>query len=119
MKELNLTIPWPPTVNTYYRAINRGRFATQILSKKARQYKKDVLRSVQVNLGPLTGRLALTIYLHPPTKHKIDIDNRVKAVQDSLTAAGIWLDDSQIDELTVYRCDIIKGGKAVVKVKEI
>ena len=67
----------------------------------------------------LSGRISVTIYLHAPTRRKYDLDNRVKAIQDVLTTSGVYLDDEQIDQLLVYRCEIIKGGRAVVVIKEI
>jgi crossover junction endodeoxyribonuclease RusA len=45
-----------------------------------------------------------------------DIDNRVKAALDALTHAGVYDDDSQIDELFVARGDIVKGGRCQVMV---
>jgi len=119
MKQLDLILPWPPSVNGYWRSIARGKYATQILSKKAREYKAAVQGIVGIVDETLPGRLAVTIYLHPPTRRSFDVDNFSKAIFDSLTSAGVWQDDSQIDELTIYRCEIIKGGRAVVKIREI
>jgi crossover junction endodeoxyribonuclease RusA len=45
-----------------------------------------------------------------------DIDNRVKAALDALTHAGVYDDDSQIDELLVCRGEIVKGGRLGVMV---
>jgi len=36
-----------------------------------------------------------------------------------LTAAGVWDDDSQIDELSIQRKPVMKGGKIVVTVEAI
>ena len=59
---------------------------------------------------PLTCRLGLKLVLNVPDKRKRDISNCVKAVEDSLTKAGVWLDDSQIDRLIVERGVQTKGG---------
>jgi crossover junction endodeoxyribonuclease RusA len=55
----------------------------------------------------------------PPTRRKSDLDNQFKAILDSLTAAGVWDDDSQIDELSIARKPVMKGGKIVVTVEAI
>jgi crossover junction endodeoxyribonuclease RusA len=47
------------------------------------------------------------------------LDNVLKAANDALTHAGVWLDDEQIDELTVIRREKVKGGKMIVEINEI
>jgi len=108
-------LPWPPSVNTYYRAIG-GR---NILSKNGREYPKKC----KIAIGfyphePLAGRLVVLIDLFPPDRRKRDIDNHVKAILDALTKCRIWKDDSQIDVLLVNRREVVKAGKAIVTVKE-
>ena len=61
-------------------------------------------------------RLHVIINLHPPTKRVFDCDNFAKACCDSLTKAGVWNDDSQIDHLEIVRCDVCKGGMLVVSI---
>lgn len=60
-------------------------------------------------------RLEVHIRLHPATRARQDIDNRVKACLDALTHAGVMDDDSQVDVLIVDRGEVIKGGKSVVR----
>lgn len=52
---------------------------------------------------PLTGRLKVTFVLVPPTAHRRDLDNHLKAAQDALTHAGFWRDDGQVDDLRIVR----------------
>ena len=117
----HLTLPWPPSVNGYWRSIQRGKYATQILSQRAREYQA-LVKSI-VGFRPLatrhTGRLRVAIILHPPTRRKVDLDNFNKGLLDSLTKAGVWEDDSQIDDLRIIRGEIIKGGRAAVTIEEI
>lgn len=114
---MQIVLPWPPSVNGYWRSY-RGR---QILSQKARAYRKSAMRHVLACKANkhLTGRLAVDIELYPPNRMKIDIDNRIKALLDVMEHAGVYQDDSQIDKLTVERCEIEKHGAAVVKIKTI
>ena len=124
---LKFVLPWPPSTNAYYRAIVRTKlvngklthYPAAILSEKARAYKGKVKLAVGFFPVPLSGPVAVSMVLHPPTKRKYDIDNRFKAVLDSLTAAGVWLDDSQVVELQAAKGDIIKSGQVVVRIMEV
>lgn len=110
-----LTLPWPPTVNNYYRAVN-GR---SIISAAGRAYRKAVADQVFIQGGArcFAGRLEVTIVAHVPDRRKRDLDNLCKATLDSLTHAGVWLDDEQIDGLSIRRGPI--GGMLKVTVKEV
>jgi crossover junction endodeoxyribonuclease RusA len=112
-----LTLPFPPSVNGYWRNIN-GR---TLISAKGRAYKKAVARLAQWNYAAkqLESRLEVVVILHPPDRRKRDIDNSMKALLDSMQAAGVYLDDSQIDRLAIERGEIKKGGAAIVTISEI
>ena len=68
---------------------------------------------------PLEGRLGVSINAHPPDARRRDLDNLFKSVLDSLQHANVFLDDSQIDFLSIHRCAKIAGGKLDVFVEEI
>ena len=110
-------LPFPPTVNHIWKSSGKTRY----LSKEYEAF----LGMVQVIVGrervPKFGekRLAVSIKLHGPNKRKYDIDNRVKAVLDSLVRAGVMDDDEQVDSLAVTREEIIKGGLCVVWIGEM
>ena len=112
-----LNLPYPPSVNTYYR---RGRFATY-LSQAGRKYKEDVAEALIEQSAPKLGdaKLKISMILRPRDKRKIDIDNRIKAVLDSLQDAGLFDDDYQIDELSIIRGEPIKDGRLVVIIEQI
>ena len=114
---ITLTLPFPPSVNGYWRNIN-GR---TLISAKGRAYKKAVARLAQWNYAAkqLESRLEVLVILHPPDRRKRDIDNSMKALLDSMQAAGVYLDDSQIDRLAIERGEIKKGGAAIVTISEI
>jgi len=117
-KTLKLTLPWPPSVNGYWRAV-KGR---QILAKKGREYKKQVALSVISQGGKkwLPGRLNVAVDLYPPDKRRRDVDNfGGKALLDALGNAGVYNDDSQIDELHIVRREIVKGGMVRVVIEQV
>lgn len=115
---IDLTLPWPPSTNSIWRNV-AGR---TLLSRKGRQYRKDVASAVaeQHQGQPLAGRLAVSVTLLPPDRRKRDIDNHGgKALLDALTHAGVWVDDEQIDRLTIVRGERERGGLALVEITEV
>ena len=113
-----LTLPFPPSVNTYYR---RGAHATY-MSKQGREYKCKVSDYIAESGTPKLGaaRLSLEIVLWPKDKRKYDIDNRIKALLDSLQDAGVFDDDEQIDQINIFRgTGEVKGGQAKVIIEVI
>ena len=112
---INLTLPWPPSTNTYYRNIA----GKTLISAKGREYRAAVADQVLIQRGAklLAGRLAVVIVAHVPDKRRRDLDNLLKSALDSLTHAGVWLDDSQIDSLTISRGPV--GGMLKVSVREV
>lgn len=109
-----ITIPYPPSVNTYWGFRGHRRF----LTPKANQFKSAVAQIVsqqQINFG--NQRLEISITLYPPDRRIRDIDNVVKSTFDALVQASAFVDDSCIDVLLVQRGEVTKGGKAVVVIK--
>lgn len=67
----------------------------------------------------MTGRLGVTIHCHVPDHRRRDLGNLEKCLCDSLTNAGIWEDDSQIDDLRLVRASKVEGGMVRVEIREI
>jgi len=123
MKEIYLTLPWPPTSNSYHTHTKRGIF----ISKKGRAFRDAVVReSIEQSAYNLKIdlRLNFDVILYPPNRRICDLDNRIKALQDSLSfstkqpLAGVWGDDAQIDYLQVYRGVIVPNGRCLIRVSE-
>ena len=118
MARLEITLPWPPSVNHYWRHVG----ARTLISKAGRQYREDVGAAVLEARAsgwdvPVLGRLAVTILVRPPDKRRRDLDNLLKAPLDALEAAGVYDDDSQIDSLEIRRGEVgVCGGWLVVVV---
>ena len=92
------------------------------MSKQGRDYKKAVADYISESNTPKLGsaRLYLEVVLWPKDKRKYDIDNRVKALLDSLQDAGVFDDDEQIDQINVYRgTGVVKGGQARVMIETL
>jgi len=110
--KINLTIPFPPSVNTYWGFKGSRRF----LTSRAKVFKSAVaaefMRSGHEGFG--NARLAVTIKLYPPDRRVRDIDNVVKSTLDALCQAGVFADDGQIDMLHVTREQVIKFGAAEI-----
>lgn len=111
---IELTLPFPPTLNTYYRNVN----GVMKISEKGRAYSKAVADQVLIQRGAkhLTGRLSVAILAYVPDKRRRDLDGMFKALLDSLTKAGVWGDDSQIDALQITRMPV--GGMMKVRINE-
>lgn len=62
------------------------------------------------------ARLEMQVTLYPKDRRKQDIDNRIKALWDALTDAGVFDDDEQIDVLMVQRGAIKKNGGCLVMI---
>jgi crossover junction endodeoxyribonuclease RusA len=112
------TAPFPPSINGYWRTV-RNR---QIISKRGRDYRASILKYFKI-LGLedllIDKRVKVSMMLNPPTLRSYDVDNFTKAVFDGMTHAGFWVDDSQMQELTVIKGEKIKGGNVIVKVEII
>lgn len=115
-----VTLPWPPSTNRIWRNVAVSGKPRTLLSQEGRVYRKAAANACLVAKlagKQLSGRLALQLVVQAPDRRARDLDNMVKAVQDALTHAGVWLDDSQIDRLLVERGPVVKGGMVSVTVE--
>ena len=115
MADFDINLPFPPSVNAWKTPF-RNRM---ILSKRGREYRKEVadkLRLLGLDGEMLASNLSVSITLNPPSLRRYDVDNFTKSLFDALTTAGFWLDDSQVQSMTVEKGEKVKGGSAVVKV---
>lgn len=115
---MKLELPYPPSVNHYWRYTSRGLF----VGKRGKRYRVDVRAAILQQCGlvkPLEGSLSVSVDLYPPDRRKRDLDNPMKALLDSLAHAGIYGDDCQVDVLCIRRQFVTKGGLAVVIVETL
>ncbi len=112
---IRLTLPWPPALNHLY-ATFRGR---RILSRDGRAYHQRIAVMLRGKRPTMTERLRVVIEAFPPDRRRRDIDGVCKALLDSLTKAGVWTDDSLIDDLRILRRDVVKGGSILLSAEPI
>jgi len=112
---MTLTLPWPPSVNHYWR-MWRGRM---LISRQGRAYREQVGAILRAGgVTPQPGRLAVHVELYPPDKRKRDVDNSLKAIGDSLQHGGAFHDDSQIVWLLIEKAEVVPGGTVIVRIAE-
>jgi crossover junction endodeoxyribonuclease RusA len=121
-----LALPWPPSVNRAWRvapgsagtarrhvylapAVLAYRIQVALLVRQARAAR-------QVPPTAVTQRLMVELACAPPDRRARDLDNLGKVLLDSLTHAGLWRDDRQIDVLTFCRHPPHPGGLVVLRV---
>ena len=113
---LALVLPWPPSVNRIWRAVAER----VVLSFEARAYGRKVSNALPRGVipPPIEGRLAVQILLCPPTSQsgRWDVANREKLICDALTKNKVWVDDSQIDWLSLARGPSFASGRAFVRI---
>lgn len=122
MTTVNLDLPWPPSVNTYWRHISMRGKARVLVSKAGREYRIAVQRAVLAARGvaQMAGDVRVSIVAYPPDRRARDLDNLLKAVLDGMQAAGVYLNDSQITSLSITKSSTVHpGGKLLIGVTAI
>lgn len=114
---MTLTLPFPPSVNTYWRRVG----SCTVLSVKAREYRGAAIAACALQRAPKLGaaRVSVEIVLHAPDRRQYDLDNRSKGLLDALVHAGVLNDDSQVDDLRLVRGQTGKPGRAVVTIEAL
>jgi crossover junction endodeoxyribonuclease RusA len=99
--QIKLVLPWPPSANTYWRRNGHRYF----ISPNGKKYRDEVINScaIYANLFDENARINVHVDAYPPDKRRRDLDNLGKSLLDSLQAALIFPDDSQIDRLCFVR----------------
>ena len=118
---MKLILPFPPSVNTYWRAPNKGSLAGRhLVSAAGRKYQSEACAAIVEQLRrlpkPSTTPAAVAITLFPPDQRRRDLDNYNKALFDALTHAGIWEDDSQVKRMLVEWGPVVPKGKVEITI---
>ena len=114
---LELELPWPPSVNHYYRHVG----PRVLISRDGRKYRELVTALVNRNgFRPFPGRISLRAEFYPPDWRRRDLDNvGGKVLLDTLQAAGLFKDDSQIKRILLEMHEPIEGGMCFIKLEDM
>jgi crossover junction endodeoxyribonuclease RusA len=112
-----ITLPLPPSVNSYWRKSPRGMYITQAGKDFRQQVAEIVAERECLKFG--ASRLFMAVRLCMRDRRASDLDNRLKALCDALEHAGVFDNDEQIDELHILRGPITKGGQCCVMISEV
>ena len=114
---LELELPWPPSVNHYYRHVG----PRVLISRDGRKYRELVTALVNRNgFRPFQGRISLHAEFYPPDRRRRDLDNvGGKVLLDTLQAAGLFKDDSQIKRILLEMHEPVEGGLCYVKLEDM
>ena len=106
---INLILPFPVSVNALY-GVFRGR---KLLSKKGRLYKERVSTILGADREPFSGDIICHYNFYRGDKRKYDISNYVKSVEDCITEANFWHDDSQLVEIVLTKMAVDRDNPRV------
>ena len=103
--EVFFALPFPPTLNHnigrkgrhYFRDKKYEAFIDDVgicwAKSQPRDWRKD-------------GFFRVAISLYPSSLRRFDADNRIKPTLDALTRCGVWIDDSQVVEVSIRKLPI-------------
>ena len=93
----------PPTVNHLYRTARNSRRYKTKAGKAWQEEAAAIFRMAYRQQEPYAGDVAVEVLFRTKDKRRWDLDNRLKALFDTLMMAGVVKDDSQIQSLGVSR----------------
>jgi crossover junction endodeoxyribonuclease RusA len=107
-------LPFPPSNNNYYMKTQRGVY----ISEKGRKFRDEVAEAISQQLPGefIDDRMLLETIYFMPDKRKRDVANYSKALHDAITVAGLWEDDSLIDQNFEYRGQVHKKGSVFLRI---
>lgn len=114
---MKLILPFPPSVNTYWRHPNKGAFAGKsLISEAGRKFQSAACAAIVEQLRrlpkPTSAPASVEIVLFPPDNRIRDLDNYNKALFDALTHAGVWEDDRQVKRMLVEWDRLSRKGRS-------
>lgn len=114
-EELTLELPYPPSVNHYWRHA-RGR---HYITEQGRLYQSKVFVACLGYL-PFKKPVSVSVSVWLPDNRKRDLDNLWKVLLDSLVKANIVEDDCWqcVPRQSIEAMGVVKGGRIVVRLRE-
>jgi crossover junction endodeoxyribonuclease RusA len=113
---IEFVLPWPPSVNHYWRHVGWR----TLISREGRCYRRDVVALLAAQrVRRMSGALTVEIDAFPPDRRARDLDNLLKGLLDSIQHAGVFEDDSQVDDLHIRRRAVVPGGRVKVRIARL
>jgi len=112
VRDAEFDLPWPPSVNNYYRHVG----PRVLISREGRKYRRMVVSRLGGLYPKFTGKVRLALDCYPPDRRRRDLDNLLKSLQDALVNAGLLEDDSLVRCLEMEMLEPIEGGLVHVHV---
>ncbi|WP_314186421.1 RusA family crossover junction endodeoxyribonuclease [Aggregatibacter kilianii] len=114
---LEIVLPYPPSVNNYWRHTRSGR---HYISEAGRKFKAQAVEICK-QFDPFVGAVANCLDVYYPDNRNRDPDNINKGLFDSLVSSGLIQDDNNkiVQDFRSKNCGIKKGGMVVVKIRGI
>ena len=109
---MNLTLPYPPSANRYWRHSNNRTYRSHEAVKYINQVGK---LCSDAGIVPTAETVKVTVEIYRPAKRG-DLDNTLKVLLDSLCGYA-FKDDSQVVEIHAMRFDNKLDPCAVVTVE--
>ena len=119
---MTIFLPFPPSVNSYWRSPTRGALAGRhLISARGRQYRIDAMRAINQQLNSkiktITKNVSIDVVLFQPNNIRRDLDNFLKAPLDALTHARVWEDDNQVKKIMLSWGENTKNGEMKMQMK--
>ena len=115
---MNLTLPFPPSANRYWRLTTRNGKPRIIKSVEAEGYATRCYWVAKSQIRqPLTGPVCLDMTIYFPNRRG-DLDNRTKQLFDALEGV-VFANDRQIEHYSVTRAIDKKNPRVEIQVTAI
>ena len=113
---LEFELPWPPSLNHYYRHVG----PRVLISRDGRKYREAVVSLLgEQKIQPFEDAVELTVDAYPPDNRRRDVDNLLKCFLDSFTYGGLYRDDSQVRKITITKREPMPpDGRIFIRIKE-
>lgn len=113
---LEIVLPYPPSVNHYWRHTRNGR---HYISEKGQAFRQQVVE-ICTQFDPFKGAVQTVLQVYYPDKRRRDPDNLEKALWDALTIGGLIGDDHNqiLVDKRMITAGFKKGGMVILKIRD-
>lgn len=113
---IELTLPFPPSVNHLYRRVGHR----TLLSREGRRFRDNVAVLVAYAGHPhFDSPVRADVELFPPDNRKRDTDNLTKGLFDALEKAGVLSNDNIVKKFSVSMNEQVPEGMCIVRIQKL